>query len=101
MESGLTRRAGRCIDPGDHRYISRVAEAVEIRRVSEPGMGPSPPCATELPPIGWKPSIVLLQGWGAAVELEPISNSSQWNWGFHTVGSGVDPRHLGFLPPFV
>ena len=31
---------------------------------------------------------------GSAVELEPISDSSQWNWGFHTVGGGVDPREL-------
>ena len=30
MESGLTRRAGRYIDPGDHRYSFRVARAVEI-----------------------------------------------------------------------
>ena len=35
------------------------------------------------------------------MELEPISDSSQWNWGFHTFGGGVDPRELGFLPPFV
>ena len=40
MESGLTRCAGRYIDPGDHRYSSRVVGAVEIRRISEPGMGP-------------------------------------------------------------
>ena len=33
--------------------------------------------------------------------LEPISDSSQWNWGFHTVGGDVDPRDLGFLPLFV
>ena len=30
MESGLTRRAGRCIDAGDHRYISRVTGVVKI-----------------------------------------------------------------------
>ena len=37
------------------------------------------------------------------MELEPqsISDSSQWNWGFHTVGGGVDPRELGFLPRVV
>ena len=35
------------------------------------------------------------------MELEPISDSSQWNWDIHTVGGGVDPRELGFLPPFV
>ena len=23
------------------------------------------------------------------------------DWGFHTVGGDVDPRELGFLPPFV
>ena len=53
MESGLTRRAGRYIDPGDHRYSSRVVGAVEIRRISEPGMGPYLLRETELPPIGW------------------------------------------------
>ena len=44
MDSGLTCRAGRYIDPEDHRYSSSVAGAVagavEIRRISEPGMGP-------------------------------------------------------------
>ena len=40
MESGLTRRAEGYTDPGDHRYSSRVAEAVEFRTISEPGMGP-------------------------------------------------------------
>ena len=35
------------------------------------------------------------------MELEPISDSSQWKWCFHNVGGGVDPRELGFLPPFV
>ena len=34
------------------------------------------------------------------MELELISDFSQWNWGFRTVGGGVDPRELGFLPPF-
>ena len=29
MESGLTRREGRYVDPGDHRYSSRVARAVD------------------------------------------------------------------------
>ena len=82
--------------------------AVEIKRIcidSEDfwtGDGAlSPPGATELPLIGWWASAILLLGWGAAVELEPINDSSQWNWGFHTVGGGVDPRELGFLPPFV
>ena len=43
MESGLTRRAGTYIDPGDHRYSSRVAGAVEI--VLNRGWGPiSPVC---------------------------------------------------------
>ena len=46
-------------------------------------------------------SIILLLRWEVAVELESISDSSQWNWGFHTVVGGVDPRELGFLPPFV
>ena len=32
------------------------------------------------------------------MELESISDSSQWNWGFHTVGGDIDPRELGFLP---
>ena len=35
------------------------------------------------------------------MEVEPISDSSQWNWGVHTVGGDVDPGELGFLPPFV
>ena len=35
------------------------------------------------------------------MELESINDSSQWCWGFHTVGGGFDPRELGFLPPFV
>ena len=42
-------------------------------------------------------SIILL-GWGGAVKIEPISDFSQRNWGFHTVGGGVDPRELGFFP---
>ena len=41
MRSGMTRRAGRYNDPGDHRYSSRVVGAVETpRRISEPGIGP-------------------------------------------------------------
>ena len=39
MESELTRREERSVDPGDHRYRSRVAGVVEIRRISEPAMG--------------------------------------------------------------
>ena len=49
MESGLTRRAERYIDPGDHRCSFRITGSVEIRRIYEPGMGP---CATELPHNG-------------------------------------------------
>ena len=45
--------------------------------------------------------MILLLAWGPAVELEPIIDCSQWNWGFHTVGGSVDPRELGFHPPFV
>ena len=40
MGSGLTHAVRGGIDPGHHRYSSRVVGAVEIRRVSEPGMGP-------------------------------------------------------------
>ena len=40
MESGLTRRVERYIDPEHHRHSSRVAGAVEILRISGPGMGP-------------------------------------------------------------
>ena len=36
MGSGLTGD----IDPDDHRYSSRIVGAVEIQRISEPGMGP-------------------------------------------------------------
>ena len=39
MGSGLTHAVRGGIDPGDHRYSSRVVGAVEIRRISEPGMG--------------------------------------------------------------
>ena len=55
MQSGVTRRAGRYNDPGDHRYTPRVGGDVGFRKISEPtGDGAlSPPCATELPPIGW------------------------------------------------
>ena len=35
------------------------------------------------------------------MELEPISDSNQWNWGFYTVGSDIDPERAQFLPPFV
>ena len=35
------------------------------------------------------------------MELQLINDSSQWNWGLHIVGGGVDPRELGFLLPFV
>ena len=35
------------------------------------------------------------------MELEPISDFRQWNWDFHTVADGVDPRELGFIPLFV
>ena len=41
MESGLTHRVERYIDLGDHRYSFRVVGAVEIRRISEPRMGPN------------------------------------------------------------
>ena len=102
MESGLTRRAGRYIDPGDHRYSSRVVRAAEIRRTSEPGWGPiSPVCDGTAP--HWLVSFYHppTRVWGAAVELEPISDSSQWNWGFHTMAGGVDPTELAFLPPCV
>ena len=58
---------------------------------------PTSPCATELPPNGWGASIILLE-WGGAVQLEPISDFSQGNWGFHTVRGGDDPRKLGFIP---
>ena len=102
MESGLTRRAGRYIDPGDHRYSSRVAGAVEIRRISEPGIGPYlPRVRRNCAPSVSEPLSSSYYMVGAAVELEPIRDSGQWNWGFHTMGSGVDPRELGFLPPFV
>ena len=35
------------------------------------------------------------------MELEPISDSCQGNWGFHTVGGDVDRREHGVLPWFV
>ena len=46
MKSELTRRAGRYIDPGDHRYSPRVAGAVEFFGVFlNRGWGPvSPVC---------------------------------------------------------
>ena len=53
MESRLTRRAGRYIDPGDHRCSSRVAGAVEIRRISEAGMGPISPACDGTAPHRW------------------------------------------------
>ena len=79
IKSGLTRRAGRHIDPGDHRYSSHVVGAVEIRRISEPGMEPSIPPGVRwnCPLLVGEAAIILLRGWGAAVELEPISDSSQ------------------------
>ena len=109
MES-RTCRAGRYIEPGDqcyssrvaHRYSSRVAGAVEIRKISEPGMGPYlPRVRRSCPSSVGEPLVILLLRVGAAVELEPISDSSQWSWGFHTVGGGVDMKELGFFPPFV
>ena len=63
-------------------------------------MAISPPCATELPAIGWWATIILLR-WGGAVELEPISALSQRSWGFHTVRGGDDLRELGFITRFV
>ena len=102
MESGLTRRAGRYIDPRDHRYSSRVAGAVEFfGGFLNRGWGPISPVCDGTAPRRLMSLYHLLLGWGAAVELEPISDSSRWNWGFHTVGGGVDPRELGFLFPFV
>ena len=35
------------------------------------------------------------------MELEPISDLSQRNWGFHTVRGGDDPRKVGFILRFV
>ena len=35
------------------------------------------------------------------MDLEPISDFSQRDWGFHTVRGGVDPTELDFLPRFV
>ena len=35
------------------------------------------------------------------MEPEPISDTSQWDWALHTVGGGVDPRVLDFVPPIV
>ena len=50
MKSGLARRVRRYIDPGDSRYRSRVAGAVDIRRISKPGMGTiSPVCDRTAP----------------------------------------------------
>ena len=64
MESGLIRHAGRNIDTGDHRYSSRVAGAVEIRRISEPGMGPYLPRVRRncLPSVGEPLSYSYLGG---------------------------------------
>ena len=54
MKSVLTRRAGRYIDPGDHRYSSRVAGAVEIfRGFLNRGWGPISPACDGTGPIGW------------------------------------------------
>ena len=54
MKSVLTRRAGRYIDPGDHRYRSRVAGAVEIfRGFLNRGWGPISPACDGTGPIGW------------------------------------------------
>ena len=79
------------IDLGNHRYSSRVVGAVEIRRISEPGMGTYLPHVRRncLPLVG---ESVILLGWGGAVELEPISDFSQRNWGFHTVRGGDDQK---------
>ena len=56
MESGLTRHAGRYIDPGDHRYSSRVVGTVEIRIIFEPGMGPYfPRVRQNCPPLVGEP----------------------------------------------
>ena len=53
--SGITRRAG-TFDPGDHRYSSRVVGAVEIRRISELGMGPYlPRVRRNCPPLVGEP----------------------------------------------
>ena len=102
MESWLTRRAGRYINAGEYRHSSRVAGAVEIRRISQPGMEPYLPRVRRIcPPSVGEPLSSSYLGWGTAVELELISDSRQWNSGFHTVGGGVDPRALGFLPLFV
>ena len=61
MESWLTLRAGRYIDPGEHRHSSRVAGVVEVRRISQPGMEPYLPRVRRIcPPIGWRASIILL-----------------------------------------
>ena len=82
MESGLTSRAGRYIDPGDHRYSSLVAGlsvAVEILRISGQEMGPYfPRAGRNCPPsVGGPLSSILIQGCVTAVELEPVSDSSK------------------------
>ena len=47
---------------------------------------------------GWD---LIPSRWGGAVELEPISDFSQRDWGFDTVRGGVGPKEVGFLPRFV
>ena len=89
------------IDLGNHRYSSRVVGAVDIRRISEPERGPYLPRVRRNCPLLVGEPLIILLGWGGAVELEPISNFGQRGRGFHTVRGGDDRREIGFIPRFV
>ena len=85
------------VDPGDHRYRSRVFGAADIRGIYEPGMGPYlPRVRRKFPPlIGLYPptrNTALLSSNQYAI--------SQRDWGFLTMQGSVDPRK-GFLPRLV
>ena len=86
------------IDPGGHRYSSRVVGAVDIQRISERGMGPYlPRVRRNCPPLVGEPLSSSYDG--DTVELEPISDFSGRSWGFHSVRGGDDPRENSVLFP--
>ena len=85
---------------GDHimyqvylRFRPRGVGAVEIRGGFRTGDGALPlPGAAELPPI-----VGPLSSLGGAGSTDSSQRAlSHWDWSFHAVRGGVDPRGLGF-----
>ena len=85
------------IDPGDLRIRARVNEVVEICKDLLP-RDKNLSSAGAAGPRRW-PEVQLSPRAGSKSPSQSVI--TQWGWGFHTLGGGIDPGDLRFRPRVV